>query len=110
MIGVLLLLWASGSGRVVTVDMLERNTTGTLEQVIFWEWSQEFNCYCVMAWVQAADIEQIDVDLWRHKSGWKVRAKATRFTTTLCDPERANLWVFPDCYRKGMPWERRKGR
>lgn len=105
----LTLLANSSRSKSMTVDRIEINTchcySAPFEQVIFWEWDEEYSRYNVIGWCNLHTTTPIPNGVL-HDSGWAVRSKIVHRTETWEDPEKSNRELLPDEHRKRMPWER----
>lgn len=111
----LTLLLGSGrhTSRTETAEMVELNhhhdyLTGkhSYDQIIFYEWSESYKRYHVIAWALVSTPESMPTkDPRGYKCDFRgstVYAKSFRESWTVVDPERANKKWFPEDRRIGF--------
>ena len=95
-----------------TVDIIELNTvkyksfSQTMTQYIFWDWSPDYKRYHCQGWAleKNTSISKIGdmyyLNVVRHDKIIRIKSKVFKITKTSYDPERQNVKLFPEEYRK----------
>ena len=107
----LAVLHGGNPGRVVHVDMIElnhlyRDGQHTFDQFILYDWSPDYRRYHVVCWCfPSTDNRHLPMLGTLHRltlDGIEVRATHYRETWTQHDPERENLLLCPEQYRRKL--------
>ena len=107
----LAVLHGGNAGRVVHVDLIElnhlyRDGQHTFDQFILYDWSPDYRRYHAICWAFPSELNRQLPKLGEsHRvrlDGIEVRAKLYRETWTTHDPERQNLTVCPEQYRRKL--------
>lgn len=101
-----------GSNQYITVDIIEYNETryalfnNGYKQYLLWDWSPDYKRYHCQGWALDRDccINKVDnlyyLTVIRHDKIFRIKSKIFRKTITNSDPERQNVKLFPEEYRK----------